>query len=207
MDDQQHENQYIPRLLKWIDGHGGATECLVNAGYERGSKSLRNLASTISQYKGGSLRAMTREGAETWEDRFASSGMPAGYITDGMSKTSDGDQPVKEAPSELIHDYTSHYLREIPGLLPIASSIYVRLERDMSPVALSGSDLLIDPASVLPINGCLVLAQRSSGDCELGIVQATVDGFDLDCGNVTLERGRHGLRILGTAIFALRRLG
>lgn len=84
-------------LGQWVRAHGGATQCLVAAGYEQGTKEFRARESYLSNAVkvGIGHRAAIR-----FEQEFESGGMPPGYLTDRLDASR-----VARAPMHWADDF------------------------------------------------------------------------------------------------------
>lgn len=70
------------RLLgNWIDSHGGATKCLIGAGYEPGTKEFKSRESHLSIAR---KNGMGHKAAIRWESDFEGIGMIPGSLTNNL---------------------------------------------------------------------------------------------------------------------------
>lgn len=194
-----HKLKRGARLGSWIDAHGGATACLIGAGYEQGSKEFKARESFISQAR---KSGMGHVAALRFEAEFEQVGMQPGDLTNNLdAETASGRSSKMAAAVAVLHAITLYELRELTdALTPAAGRIMVLAPDDLPPHIPRGGHVTIDLSDREPLDDGVLLVKKAGGAFVLGVCRVAVGGFEIDAGRgQVLDEKRHGLVPVGTA--------
>ena len=188
------------RLNSWIEANGGATACLIGAGYEQGTDAFKSRESFISQAR---RKGMGHPAALRFEREFEVLGMRPGYLTNNLDEDAQEDvRPHDSAKFSSVAELRlmrPFDLAHVPASLPGTGSITVIAKDDLPGLIPRGAFVDVDLTDREPADGSVFLARKAGGAVLLGTAWLTHGGFELDTGRMRLHHQDHALTVLGRA--------